>query len=295
MQFLGIRQVSVWLDESEPERGAFEHALEWASRFGVPLHGVVSRSKSDPGGGQFGPATARTPGNEARSCGAGTGALQACAAASSQRGVSWRSSAWQKPLIRAGDQLFRPRELCVFGQSIPLWLKAELLRRSFVCARPPVLVCPQLWEPVSRVLILHQHRDPGNGFLDVAGQLCRTLDVTPVVMTVARSAREARLRQAFAEERLARLNLPADFDFIIGSDVRTAVACLARWRRCSHVFLERENAPFWWRWLRGDLMEQLLGLSESLTFLALPGVVELPVSQDEADADSTAGPANRAA
>jgi hypothetical protein len=41
--------------------------------------------------------------------------------------------------------------------------------------------------------------------------------------------------------------------------------------------MERKEAPTWWRWLRGDPMEQLLNLTQSLTFLALPeaGVPDL--------------------
>jgi hypothetical protein len=121
------------------------------------------------------------------------------------------------------------------------------------------------------VLLLNQGLDPANSFLTSAAQVCRAFQVTPVVLTVARSEKEARLRQRFAEETFAAQKLPGDFDFVVGCDVRVAVSLEARCRRCSHVFVEKHNAPPWWRWLRGDVMQRLLGLSESFAFLTLSG------------------------
>jgi hypothetical protein len=261
---LPLRQVSVWLDELAPQHGAFTHALEWASRLALPLHGVTAT----PGGWggrmvDYHRAEGEGPGRTER--------LEACATACARRSVSWNASRWQGPPADWVKQFLRPAELCVFGDALPPRLKDELLRGSLRRRDVAILLCPRPWEPVSRVLVLHEHRDPGNRFLDAAARLCQAFDVTPVVLTVARTEREARLRQDLAEERFATRRRPADFDFIVGCEVRTAVAWAARWRRCSHVVLERESAPPWWPRLRGDTLQRLLGLSDALTVLALPG------------------------
>jgi hypothetical protein len=175
----------------------------------------------------------------------------------------------------------RPAELCVFGHALPPRLKEELLRQSLQETETSVLVCPRPWRPVSRVLVVQQHGG-GSHFLDSAAGVCRAFQVEAVVLTVARSEREARLRQVSAEEAFAAQRCPAEFDFIVGWDVRAAVAWAARWRRCSHVVLEKENAPSRWLWLRGDTMGRLLELSDSLTFLALPGAGS-PLLQQPAD------------
>jgi hypothetical protein len=143
-----------------------------------------------------------------------------------------------------------------------------------------VLVCPRDWRPVSRVLVLNQEQDPRGLFLAAVLQLCRTFAAAPVVLTVARSEMEARRRQRFAEEAFAAARTPADFDVVVGCEVRAAAARVACWRRCSHVFLARHNAPPWRRWLRGDGLQRLLGLSDSLAFLALPAARPLGPAGD---------------
>jgi hypothetical protein len=90
------------------------------------------------------------------------------------------------------------------------------------------------------------------------------------------------LRQRFAEGRFGARRHPADFDYLVGCDARTAVAWVARWRRCSHVFVERGAAPPWWRCLWGDTRRRLFGLSDALTFLALPSQSSPFVSPAEA-------------
>jgi hypothetical protein len=244
MGVLGLRQVSVWVDEAAPG-GAFAHALEWAARLGLPLRGFTAAS--------------------------GSGPLTACARACLERGVPWTASSWQGALESAAEQSTVPAELCVVGDSLPGPLKAELLRQSWQRTPAAVLVCPRSWRPVSRVLILDQQQEAGDRFLTSAVAVCRAFQVNPVVLTIARSEREARQRQRAAEEVLAERRCPAEFDFIVGCDARTAVTWAARWRRCTHVFVERRPGPAWSRWLHGDTLRRLLDLSADLTFLALPG------------------------
>jgi K+-sensing histidine kinase KdpD len=120
------------------------------------------------------------------------------------------------------------------------------------------------------VLVVHQGRGLESRFLDTVAHICRAFEVVPVVLTLARSEREAELRQRLAEERLAAHTLPADFDYLVGRDPGPVVADVARWRRCSHVFVERPRPSFWRGWLHDSLLEQLLVRSETSAVLALP-------------------------
>jgi hypothetical protein len=246
-----FQQVSVWLDGSPSDRGAFGHALEWASRLRLPLHALAkltSRSGEDR-----------------------TGALKEYAQACARKEISWDVVVSQEAQALCAQEFFAPLRLCVFGQSLPTTLREELLWWSLHTAQVATLVCPTTWAPLSRVLLLNQWRAPAGSFLTNAARVCRAFRLTPVVLTVARTEAEARLRQRDAEDVFAAHDLSGDFDFLVGCEVRAAVSLEARCRRCSHVFLERQNAKSWWRWLRGDAFQELLGISDSLAFLALPG------------------------
>ena len=286
MEPLGLRQLSVWVDEAAPERGGFAHALDWAACLGLPLRGIAPPlhgwcgrlaylGRDGRPNGQDGPFTASAE------------QLDTCERACRARGVAWLAAPWQGPWTLEVEQSMRPGGLCVIGDALPTRLKDELLRQSLQRTQTSVLVCPRSWRPVSRVLVLHQHGSGSDGFLASAAGLCRALGVQPVVLTVARSEGEARARQRSAEEVFAAQRWAADFDFVVGCDLRTAVAWAVRWRHSAHVVLERRNAPSWWRRLRGDTLGRLLGLSDSLTFLALSGAGSPLLSPAEA------GPARR--
>jgi hypothetical protein len=252
METLALRCVSVWLDGLAPEGGTFAHALEWASRLGLPLRAVVRRRE------EMAPGSA--PADQ----------LAACAAACARKGVPWDASACQGPPGFEADRFLRPDELAVVADTLPAALRNEVLGRVAQLPASPVLVCPRSWQPISRVLVLHEHPDSGQCFLESAAAVCRTLRVTSVVLTVARSEGEAWEGQRFAQEAFVAPGLATDFDLIAGWDVRTAVAAATRWRRCSHVLVQRRGPAPWWHWRRRETVQQLLGLSDSLTFLALP-------------------------
>jgi hypothetical protein len=247
-----IRQISVWLDDSAPAGGAFAHALEWAALLGLPLRGAA-----EPG--------PRRPAAEPEAA----DALSECGAACAQRGVAW-SGQPIPPTARGVDAFLGSDGLCVFGHALPAALKGQLLRRSLQHPRTAALVCPRSWERLKRVLILHQDGGPDSPFLGTAAALCRAFQAEPVVLTVARSEEEAQQRQEDARQALAAQRLVADFDFVVGVDVRTAILQAARWRRCPHAFVEKRSVAPWRRWLHGDPLGWLMGRSEWLTFLALP-------------------------
>jgi hypothetical protein len=267
--------ISVWLDKTAPNEGAFAHALEWAARLKLPLHAVAApwlqpsrrtRPQSLPITGAF---LERGDPIQGSDWAGDSARVRACGMACAEKGVTWNISIYDQGFPCGVEHFLQPSRLCVFGETLVRPFKHELLYRSLQSPQTSVLICSGVWQPVSNVLILHRTRDPGSRFLDRVAEICLAFRVAPVVLTVAGSEEEARLRQRFAEETLAAHGLRGDFDFIAGCDVPTAVALGARHRRCSHVFVERQRVRPWWRWLRVDTMHRLLGLSDSLTFLTL--------------------------
>jgi hypothetical protein len=248
-----IDRVAVWLDPSAARGGAFEHALDWASRLAVPLR-ILGHSSEGP---------------DPLLPGASASAAQECAAACAERGVASHVVECSE-LSVAVEQLFCPRELSVFNSSLPAHVRGNFLRWSLHAKHAATLVCSPTCEPVSRVLVVYASQGNTSGFLDSALSACQVFRANPVILTVARTEKQARQGQLAAERACYVHRLAAHLDYVVGVDIRAAVASIARWRRCSHVFLERRQARPWWRWLRGDTLEGLLGLSNSLTFLALP-------------------------
>jgi len=256
-----IREVAVWLDESAPDSGAFRHALDWASRLGVSLRGVLADEQHRRlATGWRSEAT----GKEA------SGLLAACEAACKFARVPWEQSLSRGPITQVVGRFLQPTALGVFGSALAEGAKNALLRESLHGPAFPVLVCPQTWQPLERVLVLHQDGPAVASFLDAMAELCGTLRVTPVVLTVARRERAALAGQRTAQAIWSARGYPADFDMLVGCKVQTAVASVARWRRCSHVLVERGHASPWWRWLRADSLGRLLELSDSFPFLVFP-------------------------
>jgi hypothetical protein len=245
MAALAFNQVAVWLDDRAPEHGAFAHALAWAERLRLPL-------------------TAFAGGTAER--------LQACEAACARRGVAWDTVYWDGPLGVGLERFLCPLQLCTVSSALPPPVRQALWQRSQRGPQAPLLVGPPSWQPVCRVLVVNQVAGAGSSFLDTVAEICGAFAVAPIVLTTARSEHEVRLRQQVAEERLAGHRLPADFDSVVGCDAAEAAAAVARWRRCTHVFVETSRASSWWGRPRGDLPVELLRLSGSLTVLALPGV-----------------------
>jgi hypothetical protein len=273
MAALTLLHVSVWLDAFAPERGAFAHALEWASHLSIPLLAIAARGQRRETSRIQGDFAVEREGLE----GEAEKLIEACVARCEQTGVPHDALMWQGPAEVGVRTFLHPGELCVFGKGLPSHLKRTLLCETLHSPETSALVCPTDWRPLSRILVLYQHTDPAPTYLDAVAALCRGFDTRPVVLAVARTDADARWRQRLAEGALAGRGLVADFDAISGSDIRSAVAWAAKWRRCSHVIVAKRHASGWWRWLRGDPLEQLVGLTDRLAFLAISdGIGESP-------------------
>jgi hypothetical protein len=266
METVAIRRVSVWLDSPAPDQGVFAHALDWAGRLGLPLRTFATRPRPR--------RVTRSGGDAAVDFAADapdlSSTIQSCAAACGSGNVRLETASWCGPTDLGVRQFLNPTDLCVFGGALPPHELDALLRSYAHQPGAAALVCSRKWQPVTRVLILNQHCDPGDGYLDAVIRVCQAFEVAPVVLTVARSRREAAARQGVAERAFHPHRLGADFDLMVGCDAPTAAAAAARWRRCSHVFLERPGTHTWWPWRRIDDLRSLLDRSDALGLLCLP-------------------------
>jgi hypothetical protein len=172
-----------------------------------------------------------------------------------------------------------PADLVLVDHALPVHLKKLLFRQVCDRCQATVLVSPEQWVPISRLLILDAGSHPSERFLANAAQLARSLQAFPVVLTVARSEEVARRRQQSARETLAHAGVSGDFDLMVGSEVRAAVIQVARWRRAQVVVREWQSVAPWWRWWRGNPMERVIDMVTGLSFLTFPegGVADFPL------------------
>jgi hypothetical protein len=265
-----FRRLVVLLDHLAPRQGAFQQALEWAGRWQLPLHGICAPSSYSSNGAKVqAPITmldhilvANGLGREA--CAEEGG----CRAVCKDLGIRWECSPWRETAAGAVRQLAEPGDLLIFGQAFRANQKQGALNKHSLHDFPAVLVCPDQHTAISRVLILNKQVDGDHGFLTRAAQLCASLQAFPIVLTVARSVREAQIAQRSAQMTLLEQQVQADFDCVVGSEVRLAVAKVAHWRRCQLVMMERRLSKPWWRWMRTPYKEQLMDLSQSFALLA---------------------------
>lgn len=194
----------------------------------------------------------------------------ACARACARASVRWEWSRLNDHPLAALLQAVAPDDLLVLDQGLPPAQKHYLFHQAARDLAQAVLVCPRAWSPLARVLLVDQGSATTGGFLQRAAALCQGLGVEPIVLTVARSERTAKVRQEAARAALADRGLRACFDFLVGADVRAAVACIARWRQCQLVVVPRQDSPPWWRWLRGAMIDWVTKVTEFTSFLSLP-------------------------
>jgi hypothetical protein len=237
------------------DSGAFGYALEWATRLRLPLHGVVL------------PAAGGVPAHaEHRAVAAGVQASVACARA----GVAWQLCRWDRNGTDRLDRLVGPGDLVVFGNAMPAASKKRWLRQLLHETLAALLLCPGDWTPPRRLLVLQEGSLSGKRVLEAAESLCRDLPAAPVVLTLGVTLQAARHRQEVAREVLASRGLNADFDLIVGWNVREAVLSAVGWRRCQLAIIERPRPVPWWRAFWGTPTERMLYPPAPVAFLVLP-------------------------
>src|SRR5581483_4496219 len=79
--------------------------------------------------------------------------LDACGRMCAGQGLAWDAMVIEGSPFAGIQRFIQPSELSVFGDSLPLALKGDLLRRASEVAQCAALTCPGTPRPVSRVLI----------------------------------------------------------------------------------------------------------------------------------------------
>jgi hypothetical protein len=245
-----IRRIVPLLAHFSPQQSVFREALEWGSRLHLPIHALCLQSEGKPANHDE----------------------QACAEACARLAVPWELRHHSSAVRHGFADFLRPDDLLLLAQ------RPEPAEKSFVLCwaggrnGPALGVCPDTFSPLTRILYVQRDARPSEIAIATVVELCRELGFPLVVLSLAGSEREAWQQQRLAEEMVAAHRYPADFDSLVGWDLRSAVVRVAGWRRCTHVILERQSASSWWRWLGADPTERLLDLSVPLTFLTLPEV-----------------------
>ena len=273
-----LDHVSVWLEDELSDEKGFRQALEWASWLNLPLHAVVtsrrlhSRSTNQPG-----PMIPYEKLEQSHR--PVVEKMKALGIACSQRGISLEMFMWLGEGDMGIEQFLRPHGLCVCVDDASSRAQEELLRRSSGCHENAVLLCAPTCGSINRILVLYDQSVLNAAYLESVARFCQALEMNPIILVVAKTAREAHLRQGYAEGVCNSFRLRADFDHVIGCDIRSAVTRVASWRSCSHLIVERRLATSWWQRSSVTGLERFRGFSDSLSLLALPEAIVLDVPQ----------------
>jgi hypothetical protein len=273
MESHSLEHVSVWLEGGQAEGRAFSQALDWAYRLGLPLRAVVT-SQRFCGRSTNGAETLDQHNGVDKSHELGVTKMKAWGTACAERGVTLEM------LLRLSDgdagmkHFLRPHGLCVCPDDPSSVRQEELLRRSIGSLENAVLLCGRACRPITRVLVLYDQPEPNPACLENVANICQALEIHPIILIVAKSESEARLRQGYAGGVCNSFRLLADFDFVVGSDLRSAVGRVASWRNCSHLIIEHRISASWWNRSATVGVDLFRGLLDSLSLLALPSAIE---------------------
>ena len=252
------QRLSVVLDPLAPDRGAFPQAVSWGAHLQVPVQGIAVR-----------PASSLRQHDQAAYSPLPHEIGKSCAAICRQNNVRWELSDRSGPDLGEAWSSIRRDDLLIFGRGLAHGEKKQLLRHAQRSNGPGVLICPDDMPALRRILLVQQD-NLQEEFLRIAVGLCRCFQAGLVVLSVARSNRAAQTGEQAARRALANAGIETDFDVLVGSEVRVAVAHVARWRHCQLVVMQGERSNSWWRWLRGTPAEEMMDLAASLSFLSLP-------------------------
>lgn len=252
-----LEHVSVWIDDPLSSTDVFPQAMQWALCLGLPLRVVVT--PLSPGRGRC-PSLAET--------------MRVWSATCAERGVVLETSFWLGGTDIGMTHFLRACGLCVLvGRQLDRYHE-ELLAR---CNRRPGLVlacCPPRVLPLRGVAVLYEHLDPRAAYLESAAHLCAALGLQPLIVTVARTSRDAALKRSHAEGVCASLRLAADFEQIVDHEPCAALRRLLTVWHCSHLLVERSErhgGPLF----DGDWLAPWRGLCDKHSILALPDTAAL--------------------
>jgi hypothetical protein len=235
-------ELAVSVDRLAPEQGAFAFALEWARHLRCDLRLLVS-----------------DPADAERANG--------CTAICRREGCGGEPCSVDQLACAAASESSPVRRLIVIGHALAATMASPLLRQ----ARDGVMICPDRWQPVTRALVVHRDAAPGSAALLEGVRLCRAIEAKPIVLTVARSKRQALRQREEAQKVLNQQGLAADCDYLVAADIGMEVIRVAHWRRCSLVVFPPPARRPWWRWLRDGTMDRLWTLTDDLAVLQLAG------------------------
>jgi hypothetical protein len=267
-----LTHVSIWLDDESSSDGGLRQAIDWAGRLGLPLRVVVTSTRFAKHA-----ITEAEQANVAavsqREATPIVEKIKSWGLACAQRGIMMETTFWVGETEVGIDQFLRPRGLCIIEHNHREEARGQLLERSLRRRDVVLALTPPNNKLLSRVLVLNDPLEPESCFLETAARLCGALGVQPLVLTIAASEEDALLKQRFAEGICSSLHVAGDFDSVVSHDARLAVARVAQWRKCSHVFFERpKNGPPLPRRQRfgADAFHDLRELSGLVTLVALP-------------------------
>jgi hypothetical protein len=275
-----LEHVSVWGDGLyDAGAEAFPHAMQWALALGVPLRVVIGAAR--PPRGQPGarltdaPPVYRTDG-AGSDCPSLVETMKAWSAACTDLGIVLETSLWLGGIDTGISRLLRPCGLCVIAERQYRLFHQALISCSGHSAAIALLFVAPRGRALRRMVILYEHMNPSAAYLESAIHLNPTLELRPLIVTVARTARDAALKRSHAEGVCASLDVPAEFVTIVGPDPHAALGRLVEAVEGSHLVIERSDGAGWPQ-LHGDWLAPWCGLSEALNILALPENVQLGV------------------
>jgi hypothetical protein len=200
-------RVGIWLDQENRE--PVRQGVDWASRLHLSVKGIILRS--------------------------------------TDRGIACDLADWCV-------QEHLPYELAIVDDSTPATLSTVLQstgllavphRSSAACHEGwlseclstfalAVMILPSSPAAGSRVLLLDSGTEE-ESFFERALALCRQLTIEPVILSVAETVSRAEARQKEIKSVLGSATY--DFDLVVGTEMATAVRCVAHWRRCQLLMM----------------------------------------------------------
>ncbi len=254
MQAWTLEHVSFWLEAKSGNDIAFSHALEWAFRLELPLRITAITNP---------PVTEK---------------IRNWNEAAALRGVGIEMHLTMARTQGAVDQFLRANGLCVFSEASDAYLTPHLMRRSAQIQSICQLLCPRVFSPIDRVLVVCRDADWRAQYLESAARICQSLNTTPIVLILAGSECDAKLKQEFAEGIFHSRQMLADIDFVIDRDPVLAVNRIVSWRRCTHVIMSRSSRE-------SDSFQR--DLSATVSVLTLPDVLSLELPRRIASSRKT--------